>query len=75
MAGALCGAVEDGGSLTGGRCFWIAAPVGGDDAFYLPDSGLFTEYGPDRRERMTQEAGSVYSGHIFVPEDMETVEL
>ena len=33
------------------------------------------DYGPDRRERMTQEAGSVYSGHIFVPEDMETVEL
>ena len=52
MAGALCGAVEDGGSLTGSRCFWIAAPVGSDDAFYLPDSGLFTEYGPDRREAL-----------------------
>ena len=33
------------------------------------------DYGPDRRERMTQEAGSVFSGNIFVPEDMETVEL
>ena len=52
MAGALCGAVEDGGFLTGSRCFWIAAPVGSDDAFYLPDSGLFTEYGPDRREAL-----------------------
>lgn len=49
IAGALCGAVEDGGSLTGSRCFWIAAPVGSDDAFFLPDSGLFTEYGTDRR--------------------------
>ena len=41
--------MEDGGSLTGSRCFWIAAPVGSDDAFFLPDSGLFTEYGADRR--------------------------
>ena len=33
------------------------------------------DYGPDRRALMTQEAGSVFSGNIFVPEDMETVEL
>ena len=33
------------------------------------------DYGPDRRELMTREAGSVFSGNIRVPEDMETVEL
>lgn len=33
------------------------------------------DYGPERREKMTQEAASVYSGNIFVPEDMETIEL
>ena len=33
------------------------------------------DYGPDRRDLMTREAGSVFSGNIRVPEDMETVEL
>ena len=49
LTGALCGAVDGGASLTGAHCFWIAAPVGSDGAFHLPDSGLFPEYGPDRR--------------------------
>lgn len=52
LTGALCGAVDGGASLTGAHCFWIAAPVGGDGAFHLPDSGLFPEYGPDRREAL-----------------------
>lgn len=33
------------------------------------------DYGADRRERMTAEAGKEYTGNIFVPEDMETIEL
>lgn len=33
------------------------------------------DYGPDRRARMTEEAGQEFSGNIYVPEDMETVEL
>ena len=33
------------------------------------------DYGPERRELMTREAGSVFSGNIRVPEDMETVTL
>ena len=52
LTGALCGAVDGGASLTGAHCFWIAAPVGSDGAFHLPDSGLFPEYGPDRREAL-----------------------
>ena len=33
------------------------------------------DYGPDRKERMTQEARTAYTGNIFVPEDMETIAL
>ena len=33
------------------------------------------DYGPDRRELMTREAGLSYTGNIFVPEDMESIEL
>jgi ribonuclease BN (tRNA processing enzyme) len=33
------------------------------------------DYGDDRRERMTAEVKGVYEGAVFVPEDMETVEL
>ena len=33
------------------------------------------DYGPDRKERMTREAKTVYSGNVFVPEDMESIEL
>ena len=33
------------------------------------------DYGPDRKEKMTQEAKTVYGGNVFVPEDMETVVL
>lgn len=33
------------------------------------------DYGPDRKDRMTREAKTVYSGNVFVPEDMETIEL
>lgn len=33
------------------------------------------DYGPERRERMTQEAKTAYLGNVFVPEDMETIEL
>ena len=33
------------------------------------------DYGSDRRERMTQEAASVFSGNIYVPEDMEAIQL
>lgn len=33
------------------------------------------DYGPDRKERMTREARRVYAGNIFVPEDLETIEL
>ena len=33
------------------------------------------DYGPDRKARMTQEARTVFDGNIYVPEDMETIEL
>ncbi|MDY3771416.1 MAG: MBL fold metallo-hydrolase [Candidatus Faecousia sp.] len=33
------------------------------------------DYGPDRRDRMTREARTAFDGNIFVPEDMETIEL
>lgn len=33
------------------------------------------DYGPERRERFTREAQSAFSGAVFVPEDMETIEL
>lgn len=33
------------------------------------------DYGSDRRDRMTQEAASVFSGNIYVPEDMESIQL
>lgn len=33
------------------------------------------DYGADRRELMTAEAAAEYAGSIFVPEDMETIEL
>ena len=33
------------------------------------------DYGADRRELMTREAGLAYTGNIFVPEDMESIEL
>lgn len=33
------------------------------------------DYGTDRRALMTAEAGSAYTGHIFVPEDMESIVL
>lgn len=33
------------------------------------------DYGADRRERMRAEAGREYTGRIFVPEDMESIEL
>ena len=33
------------------------------------------DYGSDRRDRMTQEAASVFSGNIYVPEDMEAIQL
>ena len=65
LPGALCGAVDDGASLTGERCFWIAAPVGSDAAFQLPASGLFPEYGPDRRETLLAALNA--SGDV--PED------
>ncbi len=33
------------------------------------------DYGADRRERFTAEAGSVYHGNIWVPEDLERITL
>ena len=33
------------------------------------------DYGPDRKEKMTREAASVFSGNIYVPEDMEAIDL
>ena len=33
------------------------------------------DYGADRRELMTAEVAGEYTGNIFVPEDMETIEL
>lgn len=52
LSGALCGAVDDGASLTGGHCFCIAVPVGGGTDVRLPAPGLFPEYGSDRREAL-----------------------
>ena len=49
VTGDLVGAVDSGASLTGSRCFWIAAAVGSGDAFRPAASGLFPEYGADRR--------------------------
>lgn len=33
------------------------------------------DYGDDRRARFTEEARSAFSGKVFVPEDMEAIEL
>lgn len=33
------------------------------------------DYVEDRRQRMTQEAQSLYTGNVFVPEDMESISL
>lgn len=33
------------------------------------------DYGDDRKEMMTREAKSAYSGNVFVPDDMETIYL
>lgn len=33
------------------------------------------DYGADRKEKMTSEAKTVFSGNVYVPDDMETVTL
>ncbi|MCQ2443305.1 MAG: MBL fold metallo-hydrolase [Oscillospiraceae bacterium] len=33
------------------------------------------DYGPERRERMTNEAKTAYQGNVYVPEDMESLSL
>lgn len=33
------------------------------------------DYGDDRKELMTREAKTVYGGNVFVPDDMETIQI
>lgn len=54
VTGDLVGTVDSGASLTGSRCFWIAAAVGSGDTFQPADSGLFPEHGADRRAALLE---------------------